>query len=111
MDLDARLIADALANARRAGVEDRVTLLQQDAETLDLSAATVVMLYLLPATNLRLRHRLQEQLRPGARVVSHRFDMGDWAPDCTEVLTLPDGATHTLYLWRIKHTCAHAAHP
>ena len=101
VDLDARLIADAHVNARRAGVEDRVTLFQQDAETLDLSEATVVMLYLLPATNLRLRHRLQEQLRPGARVVSHRFDMGDWAPARTKVVTLPDGATHTLYLWRI----------
>ena len=101
VDLDSRLIAGARANARRAGVEDRVTLLEQDAESLDLSGATVVMLYLLPATNLRLRHRLQEQLRPGARVVSHRFDMGDWAPDRTEVLSLSHGATHTLYLWRI----------
>ena len=54
VDLDPRLIAKARANARRAGVEDRVTLLEQDAESLDLSSATVVMLYLLPATNLRL---------------------------------------------------------
>ena len=101
VDLDPRLIAKARANARRAGVEDRVTLLEQDAESLDLSSATVVMLYLLPATNLRLRHRLQQQLRPGARVVSHRFDMGDWPPHRTEVITLHDGASHSLYLWRI----------
>jgi len=102
VDLDPRLIKQARANARRAGVESLVTLLEQDADTLDLSSATVVMLYLLPAANLRLRSRFQVQLRPGARIVSHRFDMGDWMPDRTEVITLPNGAAHTLYLLRIR---------
>jgi len=109
VDLDPRLIKQARANARRAGVESRVTLLEQDAESLDFSPATVVMLYLLPAANLRLRSRFQAQLRPGARIVSHRFDMGDWMPDRTEVITLPNGASHTLYLWRIRDCRVRAA--
>lgn len=83
VDLDPERIREARANARAAGVEDRVELRVQDLFETDLRDATAVMLYLWPEVNLRLRPRLLVQLRPGARVVSHSHDMGDWTPDRT----------------------------
>ncbi len=81
IDIDPVRIAEAEENVREAGVGDRVTIRHADMFTCDLSEATVVTLYLLPSANLRLRPRLQRELRPGARVVSQLFDMDDWAPD------------------------------
>lgn len=100
-ELDASLVAQAGANARRAGVAHLVEFRNQDVLTVDPSPATVVTIYLSPDANLKLRAALRTRLRPGARVVSHEFDMGDWPPDA--IHRFPDelGAVGTLYLWRI----------
>jgi len=81
VDLDPTLIEDASAEAARAGLSDRVTFREQDLFETPLSEASVVTMFLLPSVNLRLRPRLLDELQPGARVVSNRFDMGDWRPD------------------------------
>jgi hypothetical protein len=67
----------------------------------DVSGATVVTLYLLPDVNLKLRPILQKQLKPGSRIVSHDFSMGDWEPDKKIEVPSMNGRTHTLYLWII----------
>jgi SAM-dependent methyltransferase len=81
VDIDPGRIADSIANAQKAGVTDRVSFRQGDLFDFDLGAATVVTMYLLPEINRKLRPRLLETLRPGTRVLSHDFDMGDWPPD------------------------------
>jgi SAM-dependent methyltransferase len=82
VDLDPARIREARANAQQAGVEKLVTFKVADMFETDISEATVVMLYLLPELNRRLKPKLFAQLRPGARVVSHDWDMGkDWPPD------------------------------
>ena len=80
VDLDWRLIQQGETNARQAGVADRVRFLEQDLFQTDLSQATVITTYLLPFVMLRLRPALLE-LKPGTRIVSHDFDLGDWQPD------------------------------
>jgi precorrin-6B methylase 2 len=80
VDIDPDRVAEARRNAEGAGVADRVEVREQDLFDTDLGEATVVTLYLLPALNLKLRPTLQ-RLRPGTRIVSHAFDMGDWAPE------------------------------
>ena len=100
VDLDPERIREARANAVRAGVADRVTFVQQDLFATDVSAATVVALYLSPDLNLRLRPKLQRDLRPGSRVVSHQFDMGDWRPERTVDVPVP-GTSRRVFLWRI----------
>jgi SAM-dependent methyltransferase len=84
VDIDPEQILQARRKARAAGVEDRVTFLRQDLFDTDLAHATVVTLYLLPGVNMKLRPKLLDELRPGARVVSHSFHMGDWAPYRTD---------------------------
>lgn len=81
IDIDPQRVREARAAARKAGVADRVTFLQQDLFESDFREASVVTLYLLPELNLKLRPTLLNDLRPGTRVVSHGFDMGDWEPD------------------------------
>jgi predicted RNA methylase len=81
IELDEQLIAEARENARKAGVADRVEFRRQDLFQADISRATVVTLYLLPPVNLKLRPKLLAELKPGTRVVSHAFHMGDWIPD------------------------------
>ena len=81
IDIDPQRIAEANANAERAGVQHLVQFIQQDAMTVDVSEATVVTLYLLSSSNLKLRPLLTSQLAPGSRIVSHAFSMGDWEPD------------------------------
>lgn len=102
IEIDPSLVAQATANARSAGVADRVTFRLEDAMTSDLSSATVVTLYLLAASNVKLRPRLQAQLRPGARIVAHNFGMGDWEPDRVDTFRDAAGATRTLYVWTIR---------
>ena len=80
IELDARLVALGRSNAERAGVGDRVRFAQQDLFQTELGEATVIMLYLSPNLNLRLRPALL-RLRPGTRIVSHASDLGDWKPD------------------------------
>ena len=100
-ELDEKLVRRAQDNARRAGVTSLVEFRHQDVMTVDLSPATVVTLYLLQDANLRLRPIILSQLPLGARVVSHKFHMGDWRPDRTEKVQATSGDVHTLYLWRI----------
>lgn len=95
VDIDPRRIRDARVNAERAGVQDMVTFRVADLFETDIREATVVMLYLLPEVNRKLKPKLFAELRPGARVVSHDFDMGpDWPPDKTE-----DYGVDRLFLW------------
>lgn len=96
IDIDPQRIAEANANAKTAGVEGRVKFVLGDLFEQDLHDATVVTLYLLNSLNLKLRPKLWKELKPGTRVVSHAFDMGDWKPEQTQEV----GGT-TIYLWRI----------
>jgi SAM-dependent methyltransferase len=100
VDIDPALIAQARENARRADVDSRVTFLLQDALTVDVSDATVVTLYLLSASNVKLRPILTRSLKPGARIVSHNYAMGDWEPDVVDTFKDAAGTTRTLLLWR-----------
>ena len=97
IDIDPERIEEASRNARAAKVSDRVRFLNQDLFDSDLGEATVVTLYLLPRLNLKLRPKLLSELKPGTRVVSHGFDMGDWKPDGVAQI----GPT-TIYLWTVK---------
>jgi hypothetical protein len=94
IDINPERIQEANENAKKAGVTDRVKFVQQDLFTTDFSEATVLTLYLLPEVNARLRPKILSELKPGTRIVSHAFDMGDWKPDQT--LTV-DGKT--IYYW------------
>lgn len=100
VDIDPERIAESQANARKAGVEELVTFRVQDAMTVDVTPATVVTLYLLSSSNLKLRPLLTKQLKPGARIVSHAFSMGDWEPEKVDTFQDANGSTRTLYLWR-----------
>lgn len=81
VEIDHERVAEAEAYAARAGVEHKVSFIEYDLFHADFSPATVVTIYLLHSANLGLRSRMLEELRPGTRVVSHAFDMGDWKPD------------------------------
>ena len=96
VDIDPVRVQEAKTNAINARVQDKVEFKKQDLFETDLSEATVLTLYLLPRINLQLRPRLLTELKPGTRVVSHSFDMGDWKPD-QEVKV--DG--RTIYLWTV----------
>jgi SAM-dependent methyltransferase len=100
VDIDPERIAEANANAKKEGVAHLVTFKLQDAMTTEVSEATVVTLYLLSASNLKLRPMLTKQLKPGARIVSHAFSMGDWQPDKVDTFVDTSGTTRTLYLWK-----------
>jgi SAM-dependent methyltransferase len=104
VDIDPERITESQANAKAAGVESLVSFKLQDALTVDVSPATVVTLYLLSSSNLKLRPILTKQLRPGARIVSHAFSMGDWRPDKVETFTDANGSTRTIYLWKTDGT-------
>jgi SAM-dependent methyltransferase len=102
VDIDPVRIAEARANARAAGVEHLTDFRVEDALTTDVSKASVVTLYLFSSANLQLRPRLQQELQPGARVVSHAFSMGpDWPADKVDTFTSVRGDSVTLYLWKI----------
>ncbi|HKR25225.1 MAG TPA: class I SAM-dependent methyltransferase [Allosphingosinicella sp.] len=96
VDLDPLRIEEAAAAARIAGVEARARFRRQDLFRTPIFDASVVALYLLPRINLALRPRLLTELRPGARIVSHAFDMGDWRPEAEETL---DG--RRIFLWLV----------
>lgn len=102
VELRPDLIEKSQQKAQEAGVSNRVEFLQQDLFATDLSAATVVTLYLLPEVNLKLRSKLFQELRPGTRVVSHDFDMGDWEPERVIQVQGPV-RRHTLYYWIIPN--------
>jgi SAM-dependent methyltransferase len=99
VDIDPARIYEAEINAKRAGVDRLVTFKLQDALKTDVSDATVVTLYMLSAINVKLRPILTQQLRRGARIVSHSFAMGDWEPEYVDTFRDAAGTTRTLYLW------------
>jgi SAM-dependent methyltransferase len=99
IDINPQRIREANQNAQQANVTDRVEFIEQDLFETDLSDASVVTLYLLPDVNLRLRPKLLSELKPGTRVVSHSFDMGDWEPDQVEQV---EG--RTIYYWTIPES-------
>ena len=100
VDIEPQRIAEANANAKAAGVEHLVTFKLQDAMTTDVSGASVVTLYLLSASNLKLRPILTRQLKPGARIVTHSFGMGDWTPEKADSFTDAEGRSRMLFLYR-----------
>ena len=107
IDINPERIAEARANARKAGVDRRVDLRVANLFETDMSPASVVTLYLLPEVNVRLRPQLWQQLRVGTRVVSHAFDMGpEWPPEQTV-----DVSGRTVYLWTISAAQKPAASP
>ena len=97
VDIDPARVIEARANAVKAGVADKVKFMQQDLFETDIKEATVVTLYLLPDVNLSLRPKLLADLKPGTRVVSHNYDMGDWKPLQTITVKVPE--EHTIYYW------------
>ncbi len=104
IDIDPERVAEANQNVQKNGVGDRVKVLNQDLFTTDFSDANVVALYLLPSLNLKLRPTLWKTLKPGTRIVSHDFDMGDWKPEQTLNV---DNAT--IYYWTITPDLAKKA--
>ena len=102
-DIDPSLVELAKSNAKAAGVETLVDFRVQNVLSADVSAATVVTLYLLSSSNERLRPMLQQQLKPGARIVSHAFSMGrGWPADATDQFVSARGDEITLYMWKIR---------
>jgi SAM-dependent methyltransferase len=104
VDIDARLVARSRENARRAGVADRVAFEERDVLRTDLSAASVVTIYLLPWLIDQLQPKLLDELKPGARIVAHAFAMKGWKPDRSERVRLArrherQGDESLLYLW------------
>jgi hypothetical protein len=89
VDLDRKLVAIANRNAAKAGVADRAVFYQRDLHATDVSPASVMSIYLLPEVNLMIRSRLLATLKPGTRIVSHDYGMGNWAPDFQEELAAP----------------------
>ena len=101
IDLDPNLIRIARQGAAREGVSGRVEFRVGNVLEADVSAATVVALYLAAASNVRLKPQLVRQLAFGARIVAHNFGMGDWEPDAVETFRDTAGASRTIYLWTI----------
>lgn len=96
IDIDPQRIKEANENAQKANVTGKVLFLNQDLFASNISEATVVTLYLLPSLNEKLRPKLLTELRPGTRIVSHAFAMGDWKPEKTETVD-----SRTIYYWTI----------
>jgi precorrin-6B methylase 2 len=96
IDIDPERVREATANARSAGVADKVTFRTEDLFTADISPATVVMLYLSPLVNSRLAPRLMTELKPGTRIVSHAFDLGSWKPQ--QQIKVSD---RPIFLWTV----------
>lgn len=101
-EIDPERIKESAENIKKAGVGDLVEIRQQDIRTVDLSPATVLTMYLLPEVNLMIRPNIWKQMKPGSRVVSHDFDMGDWRPLKTEHIKDGSSWDHTLYLWHVE---------
>jgi hypothetical protein len=96
VDFEAQRIVEASENAKNAGVVDKVTFRKEDLFDTDISRASVLTLYLSLRINIKLRPRILETMKPGARVLSHDFNMGDWLPDRTERIS-----GRVVYLWLV----------
>jgi tRNA G37 N-methylase Trm5 len=101
-EIDPQRIKESHENIKKAGVEKLVEIRQQDIRTVDLSQASVLTMYLLPEVNLMIRPNIWKQMKPGSRIVSHDFDMGDWKPLKTEQIKDGSSWDHTLYLWHVE---------
>jgi SAM-dependent methyltransferase len=99
VDIEPYRVAELQSSAKQAGVEHLVTFKLQDAMTVDLSPATVVMLYLVHWSTSKLQPIIKRQVKPGTRIISHSFEMDDWRPVKTEKFTDASGSARTLYLW------------
>lgn len=108
IELDSWLIAKARDNAKQAGVANLVEFRNEDAAKADLSGATVVTLYMLPWFNDAMRDKLRAELKPGARIVSHDYDIQGWPADKIEMTAIVEqrasGFTHehTIFFWRVR---------
>jgi hypothetical protein len=100
IDLNPVRTREASRNARKAGVSKRVRFVTGDIFESDFSEATVLMIYLLPEVNRRLLPAILG-MKPGTRVVSHNYDMGDWKPEKFKSIRSPEGQTHYIYFWRV----------
>ena len=102
VELDAELFRQAKERVGELGLADRVTMINGDLMEVDLTAATVVCIYLLPAANRKLKDRFEKQLKPGTRVVSHDFRMPGWKPAAQETVEVESefSRTHTVFLYR-----------
>ena len=96
IDIDPERIKESRQNAIIAGVEDRVRFVEQNFFESDIREATVMLIYLFPDVNIRLRAKFLKEMRPGSRLVSHAFDMGDWKPDNSASIR-----AQRVYLWVI----------
>ena len=96
IDIDPERIREAQENARRNGVDKLVQFRMDDLFEADFRDATIITLYLLPDLNLKLRPRLLRELKPGTRIVSHQFEMGNWKPEKTVELN-----GRIIYFWTI----------
>ena len=96
IDIDPQRVKEATERIQKAQVTDKVKILNQDLFTTDISEATVVTLYLLPSLNLKVLPKLNKELKPGTRIVSHAFDMGSAKP--LETLNVNG---RTVYFWTI----------
>jgi 16S rRNA A1518/A1519 N6-dimethyltransferase RsmA/KsgA/DIM1 with predicted DNA glycosylase/AP lyase activity len=96
VEIDPKLVQESAERARKRGVADKVRFVQGDLFKADISEATVVTLYLSNSINRRLAPKLMKELKPGSRIVSHRFDMYDWKPD-----EHVRAGGRDVYLWRI----------
>lgn len=105
VDIDPERIHESRQNAQIAGVADRIRFVEADLFDVPIEGATVVMIYLLPQVNLRLRPRLLAELRPGTRVVSHQFHMGDWKPQRRVDIELPP-YDYPIYRWVVPMRAA-----
>ena len=103
IDIDPVRVSESRANAKKAGVEKRVRFEENDVFEADIHEATVVTLFLLPELNVKLLPKLLRDLKPGTRIVSNTFDMGDWQAAKEVTVGDPDEAghpfSHRLYLW------------
>ena len=99
VELDAGRFKESSARLTELGLEKRAKIVQGNLFETDVRAATVVTLYLLPDVNQRLRPRLEKELRPGARVVSHNYSMDTWEAEQVETVTSADGVEHTIFLY------------
>lgn len=103
VDIEPYRVAESQSNAEAAGVAHLVTFKHQDAMTLDLSEATVVIIYLVHWSAEKLLPVIAKTARAGTRIISHNFGMADWPPIRTEKFAGEVGTTHTLYLWIAGH--------
>jgi hypothetical protein len=105
VELDGNLVFASREEAKRQGVTAKATFTQGNLFNFDISKATVLTMYLLPQINLQLRPRLLTQLRPGTRIVSHDFDMGEWNPDQHREIAVPNKSygppVSQIYLWYV----------